>query len=438
LTTDPADPTFLSLVESFGQHEAELVEVARRLPTIAGEPLAELTLSQVSPGLRAAFASYGADHGRGHVVAAQDAWDKFWAYLIAADLASDSPMGTISRIRTGWARIWEWARAFSNSTFFKSTLVGALLTLIIFGFEEHSKLALSVRQTQADRHRATRLTTVTKTKDLIDSISATTSELMYFPDAAPPTPASLDDLRRRLRNQLTTAEALFAAWRRDLPLLTTDDVDNFIEILNAEVEATDSVAYYLTLPSMPGETAALREELDVVEQGSRSIMTTAGLRMLDCVIDVADSTEKHPCGLNQKAAKDDIAQNREWLRTMANDLRLQKVAFLSPLPEIDSPDATEFRTTLRAYALAQAHPPNVNYDEQFRKLETLLRQLPRPDRLLAAVVPYTKDYLARLADWFQLNQFLEARAPRCDTRFGPREADSQRLCVGSKVGTSRD
>lgn len=430
LPSGSTSENFLDLVETYGVHKFELLSVARRLPNIAGRSLSGLQVDELTePRLKAAFASYGDEHEKDDVLQAWAAWDGFFSYLIAAGVASDNPMARISKPRSRRVSVINVV----ESGVFKTVLASLLVPAMLFFFTERSKVANSLQQAQEERARNARIELVTQTSNLVEGISQVSAELIHTGSGGPVPRDITEGLRRDLRNMIGPAEAAFASWTREFPIITEDDADHFIDILNVQFAAVDSAAYYLSHPAIDEEDAEeLRGQLAIIDSNVRSILRYDALGMLNCLVDIADDREERACGAaTTEAAEQKVDEMRDTLAFLANELVFFRLEFLPPVRTPDSTAADDFRRRLREHALLRAEreardpsePPNSAEQEAFEELRAALYDIDLRSRLESYTVDYSPEYLGQLAEFFEVMVYAQWQVPKC-----PYDSDPPQFC----------
>lgn len=422
---------FLNLVETYGVHKSELLSVARRLPNIAGQSLSGLQVDELTePRLKAAFASYGAEHEKDDVLQAWAAWDGFFSYLVAAGVASDNPMARIAKPPSRRVSVMNVV----ESGVFKTVLASLLVPAMLFFFTERSKVANSLQQAQEERARNTRIELVAQTSGLLESISQISAELIHSGSGGPLPRDITDRLRRDLRNMIGPAEAALGSWTREFPIITEEDANNFIEILNVQFSAVESVAYYLSHPATDEAKAReLRGQLAIIEHNVRGILRYEALGMLNCLVDIADDREERACGTaTTEAAEEKVDLMRDSLALIANELLFFKLEFLPPVHTAEDSTATDvFERRLREYALLRAerearNPYEASTPEEqqaFDELRVALSNIDLRSRLEAHTVNYSSEYLGQLAEYFEVMVYAQWQVPKC-----PYDSDPPQFC----------
>lgn len=446
MSSDPSpgsiERNFLALVAAYAAHESQLVSIARRLPNIAGQDLGVLGVDEITDArLEAAFASYGAEHDKGALRGAIAAWDDFFGYLLTAGVVSDNPMARVARPR----RI-DVVRLLESGTF-KTILASLLIPLLLFVLAEKSKVANSLQQAQEERRRDARIELINATRGLFEEVSSISAELIVG-DNTSPLPVDVErSMELRLQNLIGPAQAAFGSWTREFPVISDDDTDNVIAILNAQFEATASVAHYLNDPQTDEQEAReLRRQLRVIEDGVRTITRYYGLGLLNCLVDIADNRDERPCGKpTEDAAHVEAGNLRNVLDLYARDLQYLRATKLPELHNVESHAADSFRRHLRSYALHNrriyraSHPQgdpslytaedDTKRSDAFEEAKAAMREIDPFNRRHWYEVPYSREYLEDLAEFFEIDGYANRLAPECPDGVDPSTAPVEDVCL---------
>ncbi len=323
------------------------------------------------------------------------------AFLLYASAHSDE------RVLT---QIWNYL----ESETFKIITVSLVLPLILLFLENYFKLIetweksrLEQAQKVAEERKEKRWEAIVRTQEMWNQLYSLASQVIYFNQKrSPKEGAYIEDILENLENFDNSAEDVVSMWAFRFPNLSQEHTDILITFMNTLLQSAQTVAYAIQEGADPQEIAKLQDELGVIQAQIKYVLHHRVLNALQFSIDLLDLTQDGTLATEESKNKLERQMQEEltYLRNWDNALKVREAHHWPVLSVISGDEVRAFREISDKMEEWVRQNPNTNFSEaeDFPSFGELFYKIPHEARLHALTIPYSKEYIERLADWMSL------------------------------------
>ncbi len=253
-----------------------------------------------------------------------------------------------------------------------------------------------------------------------DDLSAVATKVINYDLESPDLAKDMVAFRIEMGRQQSSSVSLTVKLLTQFKDLGTTAAGNIGTLLGKFLATIDSVAYHVGQPeTTPSQRAELQGAL-ALASGGYLVYSAPVVSLLNCLLDYGDSGSKVVCGFTRTDGLTQIVGLADALQAELDELDLQGAEF-GPLFAISSPPAQSYNALDRELSLWLAEDPSrpVTDFPKYGEMVRLLESIDRGAKLRAADVSHPREYLLRLADYFNSKFLLtyHSPAPDCNPQF---------------------
>jgi hypothetical protein len=302
---------------------------------------------------------------------------------------------------------WEKAWEYLSSAIFTLVTGSLIIPLIISILEKRYKFMENIQRQREEKQkmieeqkRASRNQTITDTIGMWQELYNLTSELIYF-EPKKGSKTEINNYVNRLFRFPSTAEVTVNKWAHQFPNLENETFDTFLEFVNIVYQSSLSIALFIQRGLVEKEVADLQNMLFLILDQTKSIVHH---RMMDIFKFSAKLLELEDSDGDKGKIweyRETIKLNAEGLKDWANGISDHNDKYDNFLAPNSGPEIDAIRKTARSIQiwLKEDKKRQVFEAKEFTDLQTQFYNINFEDRVSAAAIPYTIEYMKALADW---------------------------------------
>lgn len=309
-------------------------------------------------------------------------------------------------LESPWALLW----GYFETDIFK-LVTGSLLIPLLFSllekrynfFENIRKQREERTRQQEEKRMTSRQEVINETRDLWQELYAMTTEIIFY------NPEKIKDeefnrLIIQLNNFSSSAEHIVNRWSHQFPNLSYDDHDIFLSYINLLFQSGLSVAYLSLQENDPQQIKIMQGQLFQIQDQIKSIANQSITNIFKYSAKYLELTEtkcpKEEIDAEKKRIDDLLGLLSEWkneiMRMNANYDNL-----LTTAKGIDIDQTRESARKIEAW-LKEDRLRTVNQSDEFPNFQILFNQIPIDQRIIFLRIPFSREYLDALVNWFSL------------------------------------
>ena len=300
--------------------------------------------------------------------------------------------------------------SYLDSGLFKLVTGSLVLPLLFSVLEKRYKFIENMEREREDRRkrneeikRQTRQQAIDDTIAMWQDLYSLSTDVILLKDGED-FESMVDDISRKMINFSNKAEHIVNKWSHQFTNLTYDDHDLFLEFVNILYQSGDSVIYYLRTTEDNDERSLMKDMLYQIRDQVKSIANHTTINVLKNSAEYLRLKDGYGTDEKIAEAKAKIDEDLEKLRGWYNEVRnldKQYDNFLVPLKGDHIQQIRQTARNIETWLLEDKKRYFFQADD-FNSFENQYKQIPVEERLEALRVPYSKEYLRALTNWFSL------------------------------------
>ena len=326
--------------------------------------------------------------------------------------------------KSHWApNVWEHVWNYGESAVFKVVTVSLILPILLLLLQTVFNIRGAIEERiekEKEARRTRRLECINSTREIWNQLYDLTNEVRHFRQNSESGPR-IHELIKRIGSDVNRDEDIVRDWRFELGLSEREE-ELFLVFINTLLHAAQTVAHGIVEKGDDSECEDLRECLGVIQEGVKTVAHQQIFSILTHRAELLGLAEASGVSDREKVVRAEMDDKLRSLSEWAEGLKTEEIRVNGVLSTGEGIEVERFREQAEKLLEYMRDDPGNSLDQfpELRGLEDSFGDIPHREVLRASKIPYSKEFVRHLANWFahQLTRLHLADTAKWQRRIG--------------------